>query len=109
MSGWTKSFQGLILHGHRSFPFSITPWPSGPPRCRQTLSIAVIVPFTFAMQIILSPQGNSLASFLGGSSDSLVSLVNIALGRWPWHCLLDGNEQESLVSQKPAASSYFGC
>src|SRR5580704_14193341 len=64
-------------HGQTSLFPSMTPCPSGPPRCRQTLSMAVIVPFTLATQITLSPQGNSLASPSDGSSDWVVSLVSI--------------------------------
>src|SRR5713226_3947668 len=61
--------------GQITFPSSITPSPSGPPRWRQTLSIALISPFTLATQIILSPQGNSFASLIAGRSDWEVSLV----------------------------------
>src|SRR5438309_10437431 len=53
----------------------MTPWPKGPPRCRQTLSIAEMVPFTLATQITLSPIVNSLASPSGGRSDGAVSLT----------------------------------
>src|ERR1700681_4208913 len=56
-------------HGQTTFPPEITPCPSGPPRCRQTLSMALISPFTLATQRVLSPQGNSLASFVAGRSD----------------------------------------
>src|SRR5919109_3274202 len=44
--------------GHTSLPPSITPCPSGPPRWMQTLSIAEIVPPTFATQITFSPTVN---------------------------------------------------
>src|SRR5271167_328438 len=64
-------------HGQTNLFPSMTPCPSGPPRCRQTLSMAVIVPFTLATHTTLSPQGNSLASPSGGSSDCVVSLVSI--------------------------------
>src|SRR6476469_966090 len=45
--------------------------------------MAVIVPFTLATQIVLSPQGNSRASFLGGSSPWEAILTNgmVALAR----------------------------
>src|SRR5205085_2339551 len=65
--------------GQITLPASTTPSPRGPPRCRQMLSIALISPFTFATQIILPPQENSLASLRAGSSDSEVSLVNMNL------------------------------
>src|SRR5271167_3575249 len=66
-------------HGQITLPPSITPSPSGPPRCRQTLSMALISPFTLATQIVLSPQGNSFASLLPGSSDWEANLVSIPL------------------------------
>src|SRR5438552_8095146 len=53
----------------------MTPWPKGPPRCKQTLSMAEMVPFTLATQITLSPIVNSLASPSGGRSDWAVSLM----------------------------------
>src|SRR5208282_4426847 len=62
--------------GQTTFPPEITPWPSGPPRCRQTLSMALISPFTLATQMVLSPQGNSLASLRAGRSDSVAILTN---------------------------------
>src|SRR2546422_11743377 len=71
--------------GHTSLSPSIVPCPKGPPRCRQTLSMAEITPFTLATQIILSPQANSLASPSGGNSDWEASLTNgikAALGTW---------------------------
>src|SRR5450755_3792373 len=64
-------------HGQTTFPPAITPCPSGPPRCRQTLSMALISPLTLAMQIVLSPQGNSFASLTLGSSSREATLVNI--------------------------------
>src|SRR5207302_11441343 len=70
-------------HGQTSLSPSIIPCPSGPPRCRQTLSMAEIVPFTLATQIVLSPQGNSLASPSGGSSDWVVSLVKLDMAFVP--------------------------
>src|ERR1035441_2216993 len=62
--------------GQTTFPREITPWPSGPPRCRQMLSMALISPFTLATQMVLSPQGNSLASLAPGSSDWVAILTN---------------------------------
>src|SRR6202163_4552852 len=56
-------------HGQTTFPPEITPCPSGPPRCRQALSIALISPPTLATQLVFSPQGNSLASLGAGRSD----------------------------------------
>src|ERR1022692_1799070 len=63
-------------HGQTTFPPKIAPWPSGPPRCRQMLSMALISPFTLATQIVLSPQGNSLASLIEGSSDWVAILTS---------------------------------
>src|SRR6266852_7579863 len=64
-------------HGQTSLLPSIIPCPSGPPRCRHTLSMAEIVPFTLATQMVLLPQGNSLASPSGGSSGWVVSLMKL--------------------------------
>src|ERR1700751_3901294 len=77
-----------------TLPFSITPSPSGPPRCKQTLSIARIVPLTFETQSIFSPQGTSFTSLTGGRSDGAPILVNSAIG----------NEQSALGSQHCDAS-----
>src|SRR5258708_14059995 len=62
-------------HGQTSLLPSMYPWPSGPPMCRQTLSMAVITPFTLATQMVLSLTSNSLASPSAGSSDWVVSLT----------------------------------
>src|SRR4029077_6378458 len=70
--------------GHTTLPPSIIPCPSGPPRCMQTLSMALKVPFTLATQMVFSPQGNSLASSAGGSSDSVVSFVKFGMGISNW-------------------------
>jgi hypothetical protein len=43
------------------------------------LSMALYTPLTFATQIVFAPQGNSLASSMGGSSDSVVSLVKFGI------------------------------
>src|ERR1022692_88181 len=64
-------------HGQTTFPPEITPCPSGPPRCRHTLSIALISPFTLATQTVFSPQGNSFASLRPGSSAWEATLVNM--------------------------------
>src|ERR1017187_6775844 len=63
-------------HGQTTFPPEITPAPRGPPRCRQMLSMALISPFTLATQMVLSPQGNSLASLFEGRSDWNAILMN---------------------------------
>src|ERR1017187_1889526 len=63
-------------HGQITLPPSITPSPSGPPRCRQMLSMALISPLTLATQMVLSPQGNSLASLGPGRSDCAAILAN---------------------------------
>src|SRR5882762_11507624 len=65
--------------GQTSLLPSIIPCPNGPPRCRQTLSMALIVPLTLATQITLSPQGNSFASPSAGSSDWVVSSVKLGM------------------------------
>ena len=64
-------------HGHTTLPPSINPCPSGPPRCKHRLSIALKVPFTLATQMTLSPQGNSFASPPAGSSDSALIFVKV--------------------------------
>src|SRR5271157_3069106 len=66
-------------HGQTTFPPEITPCPSGPPRCRQMLSMALISPFTLATQTVLSPQGNSLASLIEGRSDSEAILTKLPI------------------------------
>src|ERR1700678_2839777 len=89
--------QAQPCHGQTTLPPSIIPCPSGPPRCRQTLSMALKVPFTLSMQVVLPPQGNSLASSAGGSSDSLASFVKV------------GMFKEALSIQHSAFSHYNSC
>jgi len=67
--------QAQPCQGQTTLPPSIIPCPSGPPRCGQTLSMALNVPLTLAMQMVLAAQGNSLASSGGGSSGSMASFV----------------------------------
>src|SRR6185437_10776885 len=55
--------------GQTTLSSRITPCPSGPPRCRQTLSMAEIVPFTLATHTTFSPTVNSRASPGSGRSD----------------------------------------
>src|SRR5690348_14636763 len=66
-------------HGQTTLPLRMAPSPSGPPRCRQMLSIAEYVPSTLATQISLSPQRNSLAWFVAGSSDTVVSFTKLIM------------------------------
>src|SRR5579872_946807 len=63
-------------HGQTTFPSSTVPWPSGPPRCRQMLSMAEYSPATLATQMTFSPAVNSLACPSVGSSDLAVILMN---------------------------------
>src|SRR5271157_5815514 len=67
-------------HGQTTFPLEITPAPSGPPRCRQMLSMALISPFTLATQMVLPPQANSLAVLGAGRSDWVEILTNGIVG-----------------------------
>src|SRR6266852_899322 len=109
LSGYTATFAlGLCAaspvfgshcqpcHGQTSLLPSIIPCPRGPPRCRHTLSMALIVPLTLATQMTLSPQGNSFASPSAGSSDWVVSLVKLGM-------VVD---EHSAVSAQPLKASF---
>src|SRR5579884_3349713 len=67
-------------HGQITLPSITMPWPSGPPRCTQTLSIADNSPSTLATQTNLPPTLNSLASPGSGRSDLLQTLVKAGIG-----------------------------
>src|SRR6266850_2552318 len=66
-------------HGHITLPSSITPCPSGPPRCRHTLSMALSVPSQLATQMVLSPTTNSRASPSAGNSDFAAMRTRLAI------------------------------
>src|SRR5437588_1561137 len=94
-------------HGHTTFPPSIIPCPSGPPRCRHTLSIALMVPFTLATQTTLSPTVNSLASFSAGSSDWAASLRNSGMGSLLLNKNTRGNSALARPGRGRARLSFF--
>ena len=73
--------------------------------CRHTLSIAEIVPFTFATQIVLSPSSNSFASPAGGSSDSLASRWNMAIGKADYF----GCSVCAIITWRLKFSTMFSC
>lgn len=62
-------------HGHTSFPSSTRPWPSGPPQCGHTLSVAHNSPFTLAMHTLFPSAMNSFALPHAGKSDLTVTLT----------------------------------
>src|SRR3954467_12833653 len=71
---WTSNIHPC--HGPTILLPSIIPCPRGPPRCKQTLSIAEISPFTLATQTTRSFTVISAASPSAGSSDAEQRRVN---------------------------------
>src|SRR5581483_10821030 len=100
--------------GHTTFPSRMTPWPSGPPRWRQTLSMAEYLPSTLATQSVLSPTVNSRASPSSGRSEVLPmriqsGMLSVAFGFWLFRLQRLRNHHLTLeVLHHVLGQPYFG-
>src|SRR6185437_4658777 len=79
MASPVRGSKAQPCQGQTSLSPSIVPCPRGPPRCRQTLSIAEIVPRTFATQITCPATLISVACPNGGKSAVEQSRTNSAM------------------------------